>query len=181
MSRKGRIPIELPKGVEVKVEKGMVTVKGPKGSLIQKIYPGITLKVDSQQVIVAVENESKEMSRFHGLSHALISNMIQGTSNGFERRLEMVGVGYRAAVQGNLLDLQVGFSHPTKLPIPQGIQVKVDKNTEIIIGGIDRQQVGQFAAQIRSIRPPEPYQGKGIRHKDEFVRRKAGKAAKTAK
>lgn len=181
MSRKGRMPIVLPKGVQVKVEKNLITVKGPKGTLTQELFPGITVNAELEQVIVGVENDTRELSRFHGLYHALISNMIVGTSHGFERHLEMIGVGYRAAVQGNLLDLQVGFSHPTKLPIPEGLHVKVEKNTLIIIGGIDRQAVGQFAAQIRAIRPPEPYQGKGIRHKGEYVRRKAGKAAKTAK
>jgi large subunit ribosomal protein L6 len=181
MSRKGRMPIALPKGVEVKVANKVITVKGPKGTLTHEILPGIILNVEPEQVLVVVEQDTREMSRYHGLYRALVSNMIIGTSNGFEKRLEMVGVGYRAAVQGHLLDLQIGFSHPTKLEIPAGIHVKVEKNTQIQITGIDIQAVGQFAAQIRAMRPPEPYQGKGIRYEGEFVRRKAGKAAKTAK
>ncbi len=181
MSRKGRIPVALPKGVEVKVTGKSVSVKGPKGTLTRELEQGIVLNIEPSQVLVSSEGEGSDARRFHGLYHALITNMIVGASTGFERRLEMVGVGYRAAVQGNLLDLQIGFSHPTKLPIPQGLQVKVDKNTLIIITGVDKQAVGQFAAQVRAMRPPEPYQGKGIRYEGEYVRRKAGKAAKTAK
>lgn len=181
MSRKGRMPIELPKNVEVKVANKVVNVKGPKGTLTLDLVPGIVINVENGLLHVAVENESRELSRLHGLFRALIHNMVVGTSQGFEKRLEMVGVGYRAALQGQLLDLQLGFSHPTKLQIPQGIQVKVEKNTLIIINGIDRQAVGQFAAQVRGMRPPEPYQGKGIKYDNEHVRRKAGKAAKTAK
>jgi large subunit ribosomal protein L6 len=181
MSRKGRMPIQLPKGVEVKVANNMITVKGPKGTLTQELVPGITLAVESDHIVVSAENDSRELSKFHGLYRALVQNMVQGTTSGFEKRLEMVGVGYRAAVQGKLLDLQIGCSHPTKLAIPEGLQVKVDKNTEIFISGINKQAVGQFAAQVRDMKRPEPYQGKGIRYKDEYVRRKAGKAAKTAK
>ncbi len=181
MSRKGKMPITLPKGVEVKVANKVVTVKGPKGTLTQEIISGIILNVESDKVHIALETETTELKRYHGLYRALVSNMIVGTASGFERKLEMVGVGYRAAVQGNLLDLQIGCSHPTKLPIPQGIQVKVEKNTQISITGIDRQAVGQFAAQVRAMKPPEPYQGKGIRYEGEHVRRKAGKAAKSAK
>ncbi len=181
MSRKGRMPVPLPKGVEVIVAGKSVSVKGPKGTLTQELVSGIILNIEPTQVLVSVEGDGSDSRRFHGLYRALISNMIVGASTGFERRLEMVGVGYRAAVQGNLLDLQIGFSHPTKLPIPQGVQVKVDKNTVITITGTDKQQVGQFAAEVRAMRPPEPYQGKGIRYEGEYVRRKAGKAAKTAK
>ena len=181
MSRKGKLPVVLPSGVEVKVTDKAITVKGPKGTLVQDLVDGVILSVEPNQVVVSVAGESSDHRRFHGLYRALVENMIVGTSTGFERRLEMHGVGYRAALQGNLLDLQVGFSHPTKLDIPNGLQVKVEKNTLIIITGIDKQAVGQFAAQVRAMRPPEPYQGKGIRYVGEFVRRKAGKAAKTAK
>lgn len=181
MSRKGKLPVVLPSGVEVKVKDGHLTVKGPKGTLTQKLVPGITFAIEGNQVIVGVENDSVELNRFHGLYRTLLDNMVTGTTKGFEKILEMIGVGYRAAVQGHLLDLQLGFSHPTKLQIPHGIQVKVDKNTLISITGIDAQVVGQFAAEVRAMRPPEPYQGKGIRYQGEFVRRKAGKAAKTAK
>jgi large subunit ribosomal protein L6 len=181
VSRKGKMPITLPEGVEVGVANEIVTVKGPKGSMSIKIDPGISLKLDGHILRVTAKDDSREMSRLHGLYYSLIQNMVIGTSVGFERKLEMVGVGYRAAVQGSVIDVQVGFSHPTKLDIPQGIQVKVEKSTLISVTGIDKQAVGQFAAEIRAKRPPEPYQGKGIRYAGEYVRRKAGKAAKTAK
>jgi large subunit ribosomal protein L6 len=177
MSRKGKLPIPLPKGVEVKIADSAVSVKGPKGALQQKLVPGVEVKVEDNQVVVSLADEQSGLDHFHGLYRTLIYNMVLGTSEGFEKRLEMIGVGYRAAVQGDLLDLQLGFSHPTKLPIPQGITVKVDKNTLIIINGFDKHLVGQFAATIRSKRPPEPYQGKGIRYVGEYVRKKAGKAA----
>ncbi len=177
MSRKGKQPIPVPKNVEVKVSGTNVSVKGPKGSLTQEIIPGIKVQLNNDVIDVVLPEGKEEMGNFHGLFRALINNMVVGVDKGFERKLEMIGVGYRAAVQGQLLDLQIGFSHPTKLPIPEGIQVKVDKNTLITISGIDKQQVGQFAASVRAIRPPEPYQGKGIRYAGEYVRKKAGKAA----
>lgn len=177
MSRKGKLPIPLPKGVEVKITDAEVMVKGPKGSLHQPIVPGVQVKVEDGQILVGLADEKSDLNHFHGLYRTLIQNMVVGTSEGFEKRLEMIGVGYRAAVQGELLDLQLGFSHPTKLPIPKGLVVKVDKNTQITITGFDKRLVGQFAATIRSKRPPEPYQGKGIRYVGEYVRKKAGKAA----
>lgn len=181
MSRKGKFPIPLPKGVEVKVANKEVTVKGPKGTLHYALIPGIEVSVEESQIIVSLTKEDSAMGKFHGLTRALINNMVVGTTQGFEKRLEMIGIGYRAAVQGKLLDLQIGFSHPTQIPIPEGINVKVDKNTLITISGIDRQKVGQFASDIRGVRPPEPYQGKGIRYEGEYVRKKAGKAAATSK
>lgn len=177
MSRKGKLPITVPKGVEVKVADTEVMVKGPKGSLTQKLVPGIEVKVDNDHVVVSLDENSSDKGNFHGLYRTLIHNMVIGTSEGFERRLEMIGVGYRASVQGELLDLLLGFSHPTKLKIPKGLTVKVEKNTTIIIQGFDKHLVGQFAATVRRKRPPEPYQGKGIRYLGEFVRKKAGKAA----
>lgn len=177
MSRKGKLPIPLPKGVEVKVSSTEVSVKGPKGLLLQKLVPGIQVSVDESQVIVSLEGEPADLNRYHGLYRTLIQNMVLGTTEGFEKRLEMIGVGYRAAVQGDLLDLLLGFSHPTKLTIPKGLTVKVDKNTLILISGFDKHLVGQFAATVRQMRPPEPYQGKGIRYVGEYVRKKAGKAA----
>lgn len=181
MSRKGKQPIPLPKGVEVKVAGNEVSVKGPKGTLRQELLHGIQAKVEGSEIIVSIKDEDPKKSKFHGLYRTLLDNMVHGTTHGFEKKLEMIGVGYRAAVAGTLLDLQIGFSHPTKIPIPQGITVKVDKNTVIVISGIDKQAVGQFAATVRAIRPPEPYQGKGIRYEGEYVRKKAGKAAATAK
>lgn len=177
MSRLGKLPIPLPKGVEVKVSEADVFVKGPKGSLTQKLIPGIRVKVEGSHVLVSLDDENADMNHFYGLYRSLINNMVVGTTEGFEKRLEMIGVGYRAAVQGELLDLLIGFSHPTKLPIPKGLTVKVDKNTTIIITGFDKHLVGQFAANVRSKRPPEPYQGKGIRYVGEYVRKKAGKSA----
>lgn len=177
MSRIGKAPIKLPKGVETKISKNSLSVKGPKGTITQEFGPEVAIELVDNQIVVSLKDEFLEKSNLHGLYRALIANMVLGTTTGFEKRLQMIGVGYRAAVQGNALDLQIGFSHPTKLDIPEGIQVKVDKNTLIIINGIDRQKVGQFAATVRSKRPPEPYQGKGIRYENEYVRKKAGKAA----
>jgi len=177
MSRKGNQPVPLPKGVDVNVNGLTVTVKGPKGSLNQQIQEGINVKVEGDHVIVALAETHPHSGNFHGLYRTLIQNMVEGTTNGFDKKLEMIGVGYRAAVQGDLLDLQLGFSHPTKLPIPVGLTIKVEKNTLITISGFDKHLVGQFAAIIRSKRPPEPYQGKGIRYAGEYVRKKAGKSA----
>lgn len=176
MSRKGKLPITLPKNVVVTISDNQVVVKGPKGTLKQSIAPGVEVNVEKGEVLVSV-NDEQRLGHFHGLYRALIQNMVQGTSEGFEKKLEMIGVGYRAAIQGTLLDLLIGFSHPTKLPIPQGITVKVEKNTLISITGFDKHLVGQFAATVRSMRPPEPYQGKGIRYSGEYVRKKAGKTA----
>lgn len=178
MSRKGKVPITVPKGVEVHKTKDELSVKGPKGSLKLPLVNYISIQVDPELVTVLARDATKDSKRFHGLYRALIQNMITGTSQGFEKKLEMIGVGYRANVQGHLLDLQLGYSHPTKLTIPQGLHVVVEKNTQITVSGIDKQAVGEFAAQIRSIRPPEPYQGKGVRYVGEYVRRKAGKTAK---
>ncbi len=175
------MPITLPTGVEVGVASEIVTVKGPKGTLTLKIEGGIQVILEGNILRVVPDDSSRELSRLHGLYFSLIQNMVIGTSTGFEKKLEMIGVGYRAAVQGSVIDVQVGLSHPSKLEIPHGIHVKVEKNTQISVSGIDKQAVGQFAAEIRGKRPPEPYQGKGIRYVGEYVRRKAGKAAKTAK
>lgn len=177
MSRKGRLPIPVPAGVEVKVSKEAVSVKGPKGALEQKLIPEIHIEIESNVVHVSMNKGFEEDNHYQGLYRTLIDNLIQGVTKGFEKRLEMIGVGYRASVQGHLLDLLIGKSHPTKLEIPKGIDVKVDKNTLIILTGSDKQMLGQFAADIRSMKPPEPYQGKGIRYVGEFVRRKAGKTA----
>jgi large subunit ribosomal protein L6 len=181
MSRKGKLPIPLPKGVEVKVAGTEISVNGPKGSMHHTLIPSINVHVENNEIIVGLNENCDDQGNFHGLYRTIIQNMVTGTLQGFERKLEMIGVGYRAAVQGQLLDLQIGFSHPTKLPIPEGVHVKVDKNTQITISGIDKQRVGQFAASVRAIRPPEPYQGKGIRYEGEYVRKKAGKAAATKK
>ncbi|MDP1879934.1 MAG: 50S ribosomal protein L6 [Parachlamydiaceae bacterium] len=181
MARKGKLPVPLPKGVEVNITETNISVKGPKGTLNQKIVPGIQVTTENDQLLVSLIDEKSDLEHFQGLYRTLILNMVLGTTQGFEKRLEMIGVGYRASVQGNLLDLLIGFSHPTKLPIPQGLDVKVEKNTLIIISGFDKHLVGQFAATIRSKKPPEPYQGKGIRYVGEYVRKKAGKSAAAKK
>jgi large subunit ribosomal protein L6 len=178
MSRKARLPVNLPKGVEAKLNGRVLTIKGPKGTLMQEIREGVVVSLEEGQITVKLNKGQEEETNFVGLYWALISNMVKGVSSGFEKRLEMVGVGFRAAVQGRLLDLQIGLSHPTKIPIPEGIDVAVEKNTNIQIKGIDKRLVGQFAADVRGKKPPEPYKGKGIRYAEEFVRRKAGKAGK---
>lgn len=178
MSRKARMPIMLPKGVEATFDGKIVTVKGPKGTLTQAMIKGVVVTVENGTILVSLDESAKNERNFLGLCWALIANMVKGVSEGFEKRLEMIGVGYRAAVQGKLLDLQIGLSHPTKIEIPKGIDVAVEKNTMIQIKGIDKREVGQFAADIRSKKPPEPYKGKGIRYVGEYVRRKAGKTSK---
>lgn len=177
MSRKGKLPIAIPKGVEVKIAEKQISVKGPKGTLQHELVPEVKVRIENDLIHVELNEAHRNAGNFHGLYRSIIDNMVTGASQGFERKLEMIGVGYRAVVQGPLLDLQIGLSHPTKLPIPEGIVVRVDKNTQIVLAGADKQKIGQFASTIRSIRPPEPYQGKGIRYAGEFVRKKAGKAA----
>lgn len=177
MSRKGKQPIVIPKGVECKIENNLLHVKGPKGQLSFTLPEAVEVKIEGSVMEIFLTEQYKDASNYHGLYRVLINNMVIGVSQGYEYRLEMVGVGYRAAVQGNLLDLQIGLSHPTKMEIPQGVAVKIEKNNIIILNGIDKQLLGQFAASIRAKRPPEPFQGKGIRYANERVRRKAGKAA----
>ncbi len=176
MSRVGNAPISLPSGVEVKVDDDVVEVKGAKGTLTQTIHRSITVTVDDGTVTLTRTNDERTTRSLHGLSRALINNMVVGVSEGYKKELTAVGVGYRAALKGNKLELQVGFSHPVHIDAPAGITFEVPEPTKIIVSGIDKQQVGQIAADIRAVRPPEPYKGKGIRYVDEHVRRKAGKA-----
>lgn len=178
MSRLGKTPISLPKGVEVKIEGNVIHVKGPKGTLSQNLTDGINVDVQVDKLVVNIDESKKIESAFHGLYRSLISNMILGASKGFEKKLVLIGVGYRASVQGQKLDLQLGFSHPVQLEIPKTIQVAVEKSTTITITGADKHTVGQFAAAVRAKKAPEPYKGKGIRYENEYVRKKAGKAAK---
>ena len=179
MSRIGNSPISLPSGVEVKVNGDVVEVKGSKGSLSQRISETISVTVEDNTVTVVRENDERQTKALHGLTRALINNMVIGVSDGYSKELTAVGVGYRAALKGNQLELQVGFSHPVAIEAPAGITFDVPEPTRIIVGGIDKQMVGQVAANIRAVRPPEPYKGKGIRYVDEQVRRKAGKAGAT--
>ncbi|MCB1084619.1 MAG: 50S ribosomal protein L6 [Chlamydiia bacterium] len=178
MSRLGKAPIPLPKGVEVKVSKGSMEVKGPKGTIIREFPEGISVNAEKSQVMVLYDEKSGLAKPMYGLYRSLINNAVIGVSAGFEKELSLIGVGYRAAVKGDVLDLQLGFSHPSQKKIPEGIQVAVEKSTLIKITGIDKQLVGQFAADVRALRPPEPYKGKGVRYVDEYVRKKAGKSAK---
>ena len=181
MSRLGKIPIALPKGVEIKVLKGEVEVKGPKGTIKKTLPNGIKIRVEEAIIFVDYDENSGLPKPMYGLYRSLLFNVIIGVTQGFEKQLSLIGVGYRAAVKGNVLDLQLGFSHPSQVAIPEGIQVAVEKSTLIKISGTNKQLVGQFAANVRAIRPPEPYKGKGVRYVDEYVRKKAGKAAKGAK
>ncbi len=176
MSRIGRMPIEIPAGVEVKVSaENVVSVKGPKGTLTQAINSQIKVEVADNTVVVTRPNDEKEVRALHGLSRSLIANMVTGVTAGFTKELEINGVGYRAAKQGNVLVMNLGYSHQVEMPEPEGITIDVPNQTKIIISGIDKQKVGQFAANVREKRPPEPYKGKGIKYVDEHIRRKEGK------
>ena len=176
MSRVGSSPISLPDGVEVKVADAGVTAKGPKGTLTVSFDERISVAVDDGTVTLTRADDERRSRALHGLSRALLNNMVIGVSEGFSKELRAEGVGYRAALQGNRLELQVGFSHPVRIEAPEGITFEVPEPTRIIVTGIDKQLVGQVAADVRRVRPPEPYKGKGIRYVDEYVRRKAGKA-----
>lgn len=175
MSRVGNKPIPLPKGVSVEVEGNAVRVKGPKGELARETRPEITIKVDGDVVRVERQSDLKQHRAYHGLTRALLANMVEGVTNGYKRELEIIGVGYRAEKRGKTLVLNVGYSHPVEYPEPEGITLTAPSLTSVVVEGIDKQQVGQVAAELRSVRPPEPYKGKGIRYVGEHVRRKAGK------
>ena len=179
MSRLGKTPVALPKGVELKVEAdGNLHFKGPKGALELKLPAGLKAKVADQEVLIERDEALLRDKSVHGLYRSLVKNNIIGVSEGFEVKLTLIGVGYRAAVQGNKLDLSLGYSHPTAVQIPKSVQVTVEKGTAISIKGPDKREVGQFAASVRAMKPPEPYKGKGVRYENEFVRKKEGKAAK---
>ena len=177
MSRIGRAPVAIPAGVKIKQDGQDVHVEGPKGKLSITLVPSISVKVDGQALKVERSGDEASIRALHGLSRALIANMVHGVTTGFSKDLEITGVGYRAQLQGKQLSLSVGFSHPVLMEIPQGITVEVPKPTNVIIKGFDKQAVGQFAANIRHVAPPEPYKGKGIKYAGEVIRRKAGKAA----
>jgi large subunit ribosomal protein L6 len=178
MSRIGKMPVSVPSGVEVSVSGQRVSVKGPKGTLQRDFHEKVTVAVEDGQAVVTRVDETREAKALHGLSRALLANMVTGVSDGFRRELEIIGVGYRAALKGSDLEMQLGFSHSVPFAAPAGITFEVPEQTKIVISGIDKEQVGQVAANIRKIRPPEPYKGKGIRYSGEQVRRKAGKAGR---
>ena len=177
MSRIGKQPIEIPDGVNVAVDPGRVTVNGPLGELTQNVPARIKIEKQDGQLVVTRPTERGDDRALHGLTRSLVANMVEGVTNGFEKRLEIQGVGYRAALRGVDLELNVGYSHPVVLKAPQGITFEVPTPTEVIVKGIDKQAVGQIAAEVRKVRPPEPYKGKGIRYEGEYVRRKVGKRA----
>ncbi len=177
MSRIGKQPVPIPDGVEVDVQPGTVTVKGPKGELSQAIDRDMTVKVDDGTVVVTRPTDRGDHRALHGLTRSLIANMVEGVTEGFEKRLQIQGVGYRAQLKGKALEMSLGYSHPVSLPAPEGIEFEVPQPTEVIVRGIDKQLVGEMAARVRKSRPPEPYKGKGVRYVDEYVARKVGKRA----
>jgi large subunit ribosomal protein L6 len=177
MSRIGKKPIEIPSGVSVSVDPGRVMVNGPLGELTQTIPPRIRVEQRDGELTVSRPTERGDDRALHGLTRTLVANMVEGVTKGFEKKLEIQGVGYRAALRGQALELAVGFSHPVVVDPPAGITFEVPTATEILVKGIDKQRVGQIAADVRAVRPPEPYKGKGIRYQDEVVRRKVGKRA----
>ena len=181
MSRIGRKPIAVPAGVEVKIDGSTVTVKGPKGTLTGTFNPNMTIALENGEVTVTRPDDAKENRSLHGLTRTLIANMVEGVHNGFKKELEIVGIGYRAAMQGTALQLNVGFSHQVVMTPPEGIKIEVPSPNQIVISGYDKQLVGQFASEVRGVRPPEPYKGKGIKYANEVVRRKEGKAGKGGK
>jgi large subunit ribosomal protein L6 len=177
MSRIGKQPIELPAGVNVAISPGRVQVNGPLGELSQNVPARMLVEQDDGNLVVKRPTERGDDRALHGLTRSLIANMVEGVTNGFEKRLEIQGVGYRASLRGTDLELNVGLSHPVVVKPPQGITFEVPETTRVLVKGIDKQQVGEIAAQVRKVRPPEPYKGKGIRYEGEYVRRKIGKRA----
>ena len=178
MSRIGNKVLEIPSGVTVDLQGTTVTVKGPKGELVRDLSPNITLNIGESEITFTRPNDEKENRSIHGTTRSLVANMIEGVSTGFKKELQLVGVGYRAQKQGNKLTLNVGLSHPVEFEDVEGASIEVPSNTSIIIEGYDKERVGELAANIRAVRPPEPYKGKGVRYVDEFVRRKEGKTGK---
>jgi len=178
MSRIGKAPVQIPKGVKVAIDAGALKVEGPLGKLEQRLHPAVAVNIDQAAGLVTLTraDDSRTSRALHGLTRALVANMVEGVTKGYEKKLEIVGVGYIAAIQKNVLQLRVGFANELQVPIPAGINVTCPDQTHVVIKGIDKQLVGQFAAEVRSLRKPEPYKGKGIRYENEQVRRKAGKA-----
>lgn len=174
MSRIGKRPIPIPEGVDVKLDRGVITVKGPKGKLKREIHPDIKVDIGQDKILVLIRNQTKKSRALHGLVNALIWNMVKGVTEGFKKGLEIVGVGYRAEIKGKELVLNLGYSNPINFKLPEGIDAQVDRS-KITLMGIDKELVGQTAAKIRDLRPPEPYKGKGVRYEDEVIVKKAGK------
>lgn len=175
MSRIGKQPIPIPKGVEVNLKGDFITVKGPKGKLERSLHSSVKVNIDSENIVVSVVDQTRESRAFHGLFRALIANMVTGVTNGFEKVLQIVGVGYRAELKGRTAIFHLGYSHPINFELPDGVEAIIDK-TKVTLSSIDKELLGGTAAKIRSFRKPEPYKGKGIKYADEVIRRKAGKA-----
>jgi large subunit ribosomal protein L6 len=179
MSRIGKMPVAIPAGVDIKLEEGnFITVKGPKGTLQRKLSPDMNIAIEGAEIIVTRPNDLKRFKALHGLTRTLIFNMVEGVTNGYSKTLEITGTGYRAAKSGDTLNLTLGYSHPVAMKDPDGVSSVCDSATKITVSGIDKEKVGQYAAEIRAKRPPEPYKGKGIKYSNEKILRKAGKAGK---
>jgi len=179
MSRIGKLPVAVPAGVEVKIAEGnLLIVKGPKGELTRKLSEDMHIAMDNGQITVERPNDLKRFKALHGLTRTLINNMVVGVTQGFTKNLEIIGTGYRAAKSGNKLTLSLGYSHPVEMIDPEGVTANVESNTKISVTGIDKEKVGQYAANIRAKRPPEPYNGKGVKYEKEYIRRKEGKTKK---
>jgi len=178
MSRIGKLPISIPAGVKVSLDGSTLTVTGPKGTLSRELHERMTIGVETDQIVVTRPTNEKQDAALHGLTRALVNNMVVGVTTGFKKDLEITGVGYRAEVSGNILTLSLGYSHPVVYTLPEGISVEVEKQTKLSVSGIDKQLVGSAAAKIRSFRKPEPYKGKGVKYANEKIVRKAGKAGK---
>jgi large subunit ribosomal protein L6 len=181
VSRIGKKPVPIPKGVTVQVSESVLKVKGPKGELSATMHPAVLVDAGAEEAVVKIKSGGGNTDALHGLWRALLNNMVEGVTKGYEKKLEIIGVGYRAEMKGPNVQLILGFSHPILFRPPQGVKIETPSPTNIVISGMDKQLVGQIAAKLRSFRPPEPYKGKGVKYENEFVRRKAGKAAAAAK
>ena len=177
MSRIGRKPVSIPQGVKIQIEGGTVRAEGPKGKLMQPVPAGLSAKLENDQLVISRSGDDRKMRALHGLARALVANMVTGVKDGFERKLDIVGIGYRAQLQGRVIQLALGYSHPVIFPLPEGITAEIDRQVSITLRGADKALLGQTAAKLRSLREPDPYKGKGIKYSDEVIRRKVGKKA----
>jgi large subunit ribosomal protein L6 len=177
MSRIGRKPVSIPQGVKVNIDGAVVRAEGPKGKLMQPVPAGLSAKLENDQLVISRSGEDRKIRALHGLARALVANMVTGVKDGFERKLEIVGIGYRAQLQGRAIQLALGYSHPVIFPLPEGVTAEIDRQVSITLRGADKAVLGQTAAKLRALREPDPYKGKGIRYANEVVRRKVGKKA----
>ena len=177
MSRIGRKPVSIPQGVQVNLDGAVIRAEGPKGKLSQPVPEGLSAKIENNQLVISRSGEDRKVRALHGLARALVANMVTGVKDGFERKLEIVGIGYRAQLQGRAIQLALGYSHPVIFPLPEGVTAEIEKQVSVTLRGADKALLGQTAAKLRALRKPDPYKGKGIKYSDEIIRRKAGKAA----